>query len=212
MLSGSLVEMCVGLHSCLCFSLLEKLQFYVGRHLPRHLLDTWSSVELLMLFLIAISTPPQHLMDRSRFLLSSRQILDTCWIDRDSLVLFVSSLSTPVSIPCGSIELRVPEILLASRYLSIPSAVKDFFLDTFLDSFLDTSRHLSCRDLLRCLFKDLSRFFLFSLDFSRSLRGCSSPFHSPFTQILQPSWILLIPCFNHLVRSLFSSFFMHFMF
>ena len=40
-LNGSLVELYVGLHSYLCFSLLEKLYWKVGSTPPRHLLDTW---------------------------------------------------------------------------------------------------------------------------------------------------------------------------
>ena len=84
MLIGSLVEVYVGLHSCLCFSLLEKLHFYVGSTPsstpPRHLVICRAS----QAFLIAISTLPstlggsiekvsilsidsRHLLDRSSF-------------------------------------------------------------------------------------------------------------------------------------------------
>ena len=48
MLIGSLVELHVGLHSCLCFLHLKKLVL----KLARHLLDTLLSIELLQLFLI----------------------------------------------------------------------------------------------------------------------------------------------------------------
>ena len=55
MVFGSLVELHVGLHSCLCFSLLEKLLLKASSTPPRHLIDTLLSVELLKLFLIVIS-------------------------------------------------------------------------------------------------------------------------------------------------------------
>ena len=63
MVFGSLVELHVGLHSCLCFSLLKKLLLKASSTPPRHLLDTLLSVELLKLFYIAISTGSQHLVD-----------------------------------------------------------------------------------------------------------------------------------------------------
>ena len=46
MLIGSLVELHVGLHSCLCFSHFEKLVLKAGSTPPRYLLDTLLSVEL----------------------------------------------------------------------------------------------------------------------------------------------------------------------
>ena len=46
MLIGSLVELHVGLHSCLCFSHLEKLLLKAGSTPPQYLLDSWLSVEL----------------------------------------------------------------------------------------------------------------------------------------------------------------------
>ena len=46
MLIGSLVELHVGLHSCLCFSHLEKLFLKASSKPPRYLLDSWLSVEL----------------------------------------------------------------------------------------------------------------------------------------------------------------------
>ena len=50
MLIGSLVELHVGLHSCLCFSHLEKLFLKAGSTPPRYLLDSWLSVELPKVF------------------------------------------------------------------------------------------------------------------------------------------------------------------
>ena len=121
MVFGSLVELHVGLHSCLCFSLLKKLLLKANSRLPRHLLDTLLSVELLKLFHIAILIASRYLVDRSRKLLPPRQLLDSWWIDRASVLasdgLFLNTSSIPVS-------------------------VKDHFLDTFLNSCLDTSQHL----------------------------------------------------------------------
>ena len=80
------------------------------------------------LFHIVIPTAPRYLVDRSRMLLPSRQLLDTWWLDRASI--------------------------LGSNSLLLDTSVVDkHFLDTYLDSFLDTSRHLICRDLLSVLFK-----------------------------------------------------------
>ena len=56
MVFGSLVELHVRLHSCLCFSHLEKLVLKVGSTPPQYILDTLLSVELLQLFLIAFLT------------------------------------------------------------------------------------------------------------------------------------------------------------
>ena len=69
MLIGSLVELHVGLHSCLCFSHLEKLVLKAGSTPPRYLLNTLLFVELLQLFLIAFLIASRYLVDRSRKLL-----------------------------------------------------------------------------------------------------------------------------------------------
>ena len=50
MVFGSLVELHVGLHLCLCFLLLEKLLLKTSLTPPQHLLDTLLSVELLKCF------------------------------------------------------------------------------------------------------------------------------------------------------------------
>ena len=132
MLIGSLVELHVGLHLCLCFSPLEKLVLKYGLTPPQYLLDTLLSVELLKFYsyrnpdsssipggLIknapASSIAPWHLVDQSSF---------CSWI-----------------------------WFLVARYLLDTSAVNEHFLDTYLDSFLDISRYLICRALLKALFK-----------------------------------------------------------
>ena len=50
MVFGSLVELHAWLHSCLCFSLLEKLFLKASSTPPWHILDTWLSIELLRSF------------------------------------------------------------------------------------------------------------------------------------------------------------------
>ena len=50
MLIGSLVEFHVELHSCICFSPLEKLVLKCGSTRPRYLLNTLLSVKLLKPF------------------------------------------------------------------------------------------------------------------------------------------------------------------
>ena len=93
MLIGSLVELHVGLHSCLCFSHLKKLVLKAGSTPPQYLIDTLSSFF-------------------SFFLLQSQQLLDTWWIDRE-WVCILNSFSTP----CGSIELL---FLVLLGYSSTP--------------------------------------------------------------------------------------------
>ena len=132
MLIGSLFELHVGLHSCLCFSHLEKLFLKVGSTPPwsqsRQHLDTWwidrDWVCILDSFLIpggsikiwsVSSTVPRYLVDRSSF-------CSWCW-------------------------------WVISRYLLDTSAVDDHFLGT---SSTDTSTPLNtfiCRDLLAFLYK-----------------------------------------------------------
>ena len=113
--------------------------------LARHLLDTssihWYLSSFSNLFLNAISTPPRYLVDRSRKLLPPRQLLDTWWIDWASI-------------------LETDSLLLDT------SAVNDHFLNTSLDSFLETSRYLSCRALLKVLFKPPLRSFSHFFDLS----------------------------------------------
>ena len=76
MLIGSLVELHAWLHSCLCFSLLKKLILKASSTRPRNLIDTWLSVELLKLFLIAISTPGGSIEKVLVPLIASRHLVD----------------------------------------------------------------------------------------------------------------------------------------
>ena len=116
-LIGSLVELYVGLHSYLCFSSLEKLFWKAG------------------------STPPRYLAicraSQAFFLMQSRNLLDTWWIDRESSCL-LNSFSTPG----GSIELLFLTLICCS---SIPSRHLSYwraFSRHLLDRSLDTSRYL----------------------------------------------------------------------
>ena len=81
------------------FFTLEKLVLKSGSTPPRYLFDTLLSVEIPQLFLIAFPTAPRYLVDRSRKLLPPRQLLDTWWIDRASILgsdeLFLDTCSIP---------------------------------------------------------------------------------------------------------------------
>ena len=128
---GSLIEFHDWLHSCLCFSPLEKLFLKASSTPPRHLLDTWLSVEL-----------PNF------FLSQSRHLLDTWWIDRESSYPFDSFLT-----PSGSIK---PHLLcLMFLYLdtfSTPISVDGQILNTWLNTLLDTFRHLYLLSFTKVLY------------------------------------------------------------
>ena len=124
----SLVELHVGLHSCLCFSPLEKLVLKSGSTPPRHLAIcrasqafSYRNPDSSLIPGGSINKAPtssiasRYLVDRSRF--------------------------------CSWIWWVVPQYLLDT------SVIDKHFLDSYLDSFLDTSRHLICWDLLRVLYK-----------------------------------------------------------
>ena len=99
MLIGSLVELYVGLHSYLCFSSLEKLFWKAGLAPPRYL---------------AICRASQAF-----FLMQSRHLLHTWWIDRESSCLLDSSSTLG-----GSIELLFLKPILCC---SIPQLSKTTF-------------------------------------------------------------------------------------
>ena len=130
----------------------------VFKKLALHLLNTSSIASylssFLKLFLIAISIAPRHLVDQSRKFLTSRQLLDTWWIDRASFLLlmffFLNSFST--------------------LYLSML-----LFLDTCLTDGLTPPRHLICRDLLMVFKCTLCNPQLTSVDLSLIFLDFSSP-------------------------------------
>ena len=154
MLIGSLVELHVGLHSCP-----QYIFMLIGSLVELHVLDTLLFVELLQLFLIVLPTASQYLMDRLRKLLPPRQLLDSWWINRASVLAF------------GGLFIDTS---------SIPVSVNDHFLDTFLDSCLDTSRYLHLSSFTKDLYICSSRFDSHFLDLSRSVCTCSSPKHYLF--------------------------------
>ena len=131
MLIGLLVELHVGLHSCLCFSHLEKLLLKSSSTPPQYLLDTLLSIELIQLFLIAIPTTSRHLVDRSSYRESSCLLDSFSTLGGSIELLFLYQMiysSTP------------PQYLYLSKTIfSIPSLTD---ISTPLDTFI-------CRDLLR---------------------------------------------------------------
>ena len=117
MLIGSLVELHVGLHSCLCFSHLKKLVVKVGSTPPRYLVVCRASSTFSYRNPDSFSIPGGSIENGSTSSIASRHLVDRlsfcswfCWV--------------------------VP------RHLLNTSAVDDHFLDTFFDRCLDTSRHL----------------------------------------------------------------------
>ena len=117
MLTGSLVELHVGLHLCLCFSHLEKLLLKACSTPPRYLFNTLLSIEFLQLFSYrnpdSFSTPggsikkvpassiaSGHLVDWSSFCswfwwVVPRYLLNTSAVDKH----FLNTSSTDTSIP-----------------------------------------------------------------------------------------------------------------
>ena len=117
MVFGSLVVLHVGLHSYLCFSLLEKLLLKVARHL----LYTWLSIEL-----------PHFFSYRK-----SRHLLDTWWIDQESSCLLDSFL-TARSINQVSMLDMVGYSSTFARHLHLSTTI--FLTPTSIACY--TSRHL----------------------------------------------------------------------
>ena len=169
MLIGSLVELHVGLHSCLCFSHLEKQ------------------------FLKAGSTPPQYLAicraSQAFFLTQSRHLLDIWRIDRESSCLLDSS-----STPGGSIELLFLNLILCCSirfwYLScrrpvprhLPQQLLQYLPIPQLSSITEGSIYSSIAILLS-FFQSLSicpRLFI-SQTLSFSLQTSSSRFLQDFS-------------------------------
>ena len=95
MLIGSLAELHVGLHSCLCFLHLEKLVLKAGSTPPQYLLDTLLSVELLQLFLIAF---PRWLPRYLSILASIKLYWGSIYSFLRDLIL-ISSIFLDLSVP-----------------------------------------------------------------------------------------------------------------
>ena len=159
MLIGSLGELHVELHSCLCFSHLEKLVLKAGSTPPRYLLDTMLSIELLQPFLITFLTASRYMVDKLRKFLPPRQLLDTWWIDRASVLgsdkLFLDTCSIPQ---------------LSTTFSSIPSSIA-------ISIPLDT-----------CIYRALLRIYILVLRdpilISSISHDLSAPVHHPNTLFL----------------------------
>ena len=167
MVFGSLVELHAWLHSCLCFSLLEKLFLKASSTPPQHLLDTWLSVKL-----------------PSFFLSQSRQIVDSWWIDRESFWTLDS-----FSIDGGSIELLFLSLLYSStplRQLHLSTLFFSTPSSTDVSIPLDTS---ICRELLRIYIKDKRDP---NFIFSRSLSLDTSVFSPPKSLSFTPNFFLKV--------------------
>ena len=144
-----------------------------------------SQKTVLKSWLDTSSTPPWYLAicraSQAFFLMQSRHLLNTWWIDRESSCL-LDSFSTPG----GSIELLFLKLILCcsipSRYLSYRRPIPRHLPQQLLD----TSRYLSCRALLRALYILSLRFFSHFFDLSQFVRDCSFPKHSHFHSKLVP--------------------------
>ena len=134
---GSLVELYVGLHSCLCFSPFENLFWKAG------------------------STPPRYLVicrASQVFLSQSRHLLNTWWIDREC-----SCLHDSFSTPGGSIKLLFLNLILCcsilAQYLSyrrpvprhLPRQLPRYHLIPQLSSIIKGSIYFSIAILLSFL-------------------------------------------------------------
>ena len=103
---GSLVELYVGLHSCLCFSPLEKL----FEKLARHLFDTSSIPSGSIEKAPASSIAPRHLVDRSSFcswnwFFVTQYLLDTLAVDDHFLDTSLDSfLDTSWYLSCRALQ------------------------------------------------------------------------------------------------------------
>ena len=113
-LIGSLVELHVGLHSCLCFSSLEKLVLKSGSTPPRHLAICWASQAFSYRNPDSSSIPGGSIENAPTSSIASQHL-----VDRSSFYSWIW--------------------FLVAQYLLDTSAVDKHFLDTYLNSFLDTS-------------------------------------------------------------------------
>ena len=176
MLIGSLVKLYVGLHSCLCFSPLEKLFWKACLTPPRYLAICWAS--------------------HAFFLSQSRQLLDTWWIDQECSCL-LDSFSTPG----GSIELLFLDLIpccsipqLSTRIFSTPTS-------TASSKPLSTS---SIEHYWRFYLNLLARFGSHFTRSLSQLLSLFSPKHSHFTPIVFLKVFSSFPSFSTLGKLIIS--------
>ena len=118
-------ELHVGLHSCLCFSHLEKLVLKVGSTPHRYLAVCRASLAFSYRNPDSFSIPGGSIENRSASSIASWHL-----VDRSSF--------------CSWFCWVVP------RHLLDTSAVDNHFLNTFLDRCLDTFRHLHLSKFTAC--------------------------------------------------------------
>ena len=168
MLIGLLVELYVGLHSCLCFSPLEKLFWKAGSTPPRYL-----AICLLKPFSYhnpdSSSIPGGSIENAPASSIASRHL-----VDRSSFCSWIW--------------------FLVARYLLDTSTIDDHFLDTYLDSFLNTSWYLHLSSFTEGLY---IHFFTIWSSFLWSLSICPHLFISQTPSLsLQTSSFVIFQAFS----------------
>ena len=127
------------------------------------------------------STPPQYLVDRSRKLLHPGQLIDTCWIDRASVLNLTH---------CCSIASSIPQ--LSSNQI----------VDTYLDKSLNTSRYLHLSRFISCLYKASMRSGIHFSLISLSILLCFSPKTlSSYSKLVPQGFFKLFQVSYYLVSS-----------
>ena len=142
MLIGSLIELHVGLYSCLCFSPLKKLVLKCGSTPPRYLLDTLLSVELLKLF--SYRNPDSSLIPGGSIELLFLDLMNCCSIlarylsvDKHFLDTYIDSfLDTSRHLICRALlkVLFKPPRAIRSLFHSISLSIALCFLSQTLSS------------------------------------------------------------------------------
>ena len=114
MLFGSLIELHVWLHSCLCFSLVEKLFFKQSQHLSTPSL----SIELFSFFL-----------SQSRYLLIARSIYQATFCPLNSSSTAPQSIELLFAVDTYSIAISIDPLKLdTSWHLSIYRELLSFYI------------------------------------------------------------------------------------
>ena len=153
---------------CVCVLEILVLKFFKLRDYFERLLcwlDHWLSCMLNCIHVCVF------LLSKNCFEKLARHLLDTssipCYLSSFSSLFLIAIPTAPRFLVDWSSFCSWIWFLVA-WYLLDTLAVDDHFLDTYLDSFLDTSRYLSCRALLKVLFKlpswSVSHFFDLSRD------------------------------------------------
>ena len=143
------------MHSCLCFSLLEKLFLKASLTPPRHLAICQASE----LFLIAISTDPRYLVDQSSFF--------SC-----VFALFLDTSSTATFVDIVFLDTFLDRCLDTSRHLYLSRFTEPLYIGSVRSNFPFHSISLSIA--LCSLFPNLSH----------SLQTSSSRVFQAFTSFL----------------------------